>query len=288
MNGLLKLSIFLLKQLPLWIYYTVADFFFILTYYLIRYRRKIVRMNISRAFPTEPPVNVKAIEKRFYRHFADYIVESAAMIKMTKSDYQKRFRFVNVDLLDAFLKKGRNVLIAAGHYGNWEWLSSLPLFSEGMVYAVYKEQSNRFINSAMFFARGKNGMKLLSYPLIYKEVLALPPGKSVAVYMLADQRPKMENKANWIEFMNQDITCFRGLGNLNKAMQGIVLFAQILKRKRGHYDIKFIQLYPEDMDDTSGDWLTRKYFKSLEENIRIDPAFYLWSHNRWKFVKPVR
>jgi len=243
-------------------------------------------MNISRAFPSESPVNTKSIEKRFYHHLADYMVESAAMIRMTKSDYSKRFRFVNIDLFDEALKQGKNVLIATGHYGNWEWMGCLPLFSENSIYAVYKEQSNRFINSVMLYAREQHGIRLLPYPGVYKEILSLPPGKSVAVLMLADQRPKMENRARWIEFMNQDVTYFRGLDNIYKAMKGVAFYVQIQKIKRGHYTIEFIPLKPQPLEDNSGEWLSKRYFKALEENIRIDPAFYLWSHNRWKFVKP--
>lgn len=286
MSYLLKLSYFLLTLLPLAVYYFFADCIFILIYYFLRYRRNVVKKNISRAFPSKTPENKKSIEKKFYRHLADYMVESAAMVRMTKSDYATRFRFVNIDLFDSALKQGKNVLLASGHYGNWEWICCLPLFSKNTVYAVYKEQSNRFINAAMLYAREKNGMRLLSYPRVYKEILALPQGNSVAVYMLTDQRPKMENKAHWIEFMNQQITYFRGLENLNKAMQGAVFYAQILKTKRGHYTIEFIPLEPRPLEDTSGEWLTKRYFKALEENIRIDPAFYLWSHNRWKFIRP--
>jgi len=286
MNQLLNLSFFLLKLLPLRVYYVVADFFFFLTYYIIRYRRKVVRKNISRAFPSENPANAKSIEKRFYRHLADYMVESAAMVRLTRSDYSRRFKFGNIDVLNSILSRGKNVLLATGHYGNWEWMCSLPFYSEHTVFAVYKEQRNRFINSAMLYSRKKNGMRLLSYPAVYREILTMQPEKNIAVLILADQRPKMENKAHWIEFMNQDITYFRGLENLNKALQGVTLYVRILKKKRGYYTIDFIPLTPEPAEDNTGEWLTKKYFKALEETIKLDPAYYLWSHNRWKFVKP--
>lgn len=286
MKRLTDFSFFLLKLLPFPVYYFIADFLFYLIYYVIRYRRSIVRKNITQAFPTKNLDNVRSIEKNFYLHLADYIVESVAMARMTESDFLKHFHYINLELFDTFLKQGKNVLLVTGHYGNWEWMGSLTLFSKNLIYAVYKEQSNRFINSAMLYSREKFGMHLLPYPRLYKEILSMPPDKRVGVIILADQRPAMDNKGQWIEFMNQQITYFRGLENLHKVMKGVVLYTQVLKTSRGNYTVEFIPLTPNPPEENSGDWLTKKFFKALEENIRIDPAYYLWSHNRWKFVKP--
>ena len=30
------------------------------------------------------------------------------------------------------------------------------------------------------------------------------------------------------------------------------------------------------------DEITRRFFKMLEDTIRREPAYYLWTHNRWK------
>jgi len=286
MKKLFNFFFFPLKILPFTVFYFIADCLFFLIYYGIKYRRDIVNKNISRAFPDENPVNIKSIEKKFYHHLADYIIESVAMAGMTKSAFSKRFRYINLDLFDAAIKQGNNVLLVAAHYGNWEWLGSLTLFSKNTIYAVYKEQTNRFIDSAMLYSREKFGVRCLPYPQVYKEILSLTPEKSVGVLILADQRPTMDKKGQWIEFMNQQITYFRGLENLHKVMHGVVLYTQIVKTKRGSYAVEFIPLNPQPLEDNSGEWLTKRYFNAIEKNIRIDPAFYLWSHNRWKFIKP--
>jgi KDO2-lipid IV(A) lauroyltransferase len=286
MKKLLRLCYFLLSHLPICFYYFVADCFFYTTYYAIGYRRKIVRKNITGAFPEKSIDEVKSLEKRFYRHLADYIVESAAMIRLKKEDYARRYRFINLEAISDGLTSGKNVILVAGHYGNWEWICSIPLFLGEKAIALYKEQSSRTINEAMLYGREKNGMSLLTYPNLFREILRTR-GKSVfTLFLLADQRPRQDQKTEWIEFLNQPVTYFRGLENLCREMDGVVFFSQIIKVKRGHYTMEFIPMVSEEGARLSGSHLTKTYFKMLEENISIDPAFYLWSHNRWKFQKP--
>jgi len=286
MKKLLCFLFFFIKLLPILFFYFVADCLFLLVFYVVRYRRALVRKNITSAFPSYNDQEIRNTEKRFYRHLTDYMVESAAMIRLNKKDYAKRFQFINLDYYHSFLDKGKNVLLISGHYGNWEWTCCLPLFSKYPIYAVYQAQSSRFFDEAMLIAREKNGMLLISYSRIYKTILMLQPGNTVAVYLLADQRPEMEKKPNWIEFLNRPVTYFRGLENLDKVMDGVVLYLEILKSKRGHYTVEFIPLKIDSDSSNEAGLLTRKYFEKLENNIRIDPAYYLWSHNRWKFLKP--
>ena len=286
MKKLLDFWSLLLRNLPLGVYYFVADCFFYTTYYGVGYRRNIVRRNISMSFPEKTVPELRTIEKRFYRHLADYIVESAAMIRLKKEDYERRYRFLNPEIISESMKSGKNVLLVTGHYANWEWMNSLPLLISDNTYALYQEQSNKLINEAMLQSREKFGMKLMTYPGIYREILNSKGKKVILLLMLADQRPKMDHKAEWIEFLNQPVTFFRGLENLQRELKGAVFYTQITKIKRGHYTVDFIPIIPPDGDDSAENWLTKAYFKILEKNISIDPAYYLWSHNRWKFRKP--
>lgn len=56
--------------LPLRILYILSDLLYPLVYYIGRYRLHIVRKNLKNAFPQNTPQERKAIERRFYRHFA--------------------------------------------------------------------------------------------------------------------------------------------------------------------------------------------------------------------------
>ena len=65
--------------------------------------------------------------KKFYRYFADNIAESFKMSAMSPEEMGRRMRFTNVESVNTVLRQGTSVALYLGHYGNWEWVSSMPL-----------------------------------------------------------------------------------------------------------------------------------------------------------------
>ena len=59
----------LFSRLPLWMLYRISDLLFLLVYFVVRYRRKVVRENLSRSFPDRSKQERRLIERRFYRFF---------------------------------------------------------------------------------------------------------------------------------------------------------------------------------------------------------------------------
>ena len=67
---------FLLSLIPLPVLYVVSDVLYFPLYYVVRYRRKIVRKNLEGSFPEKTPEEIVRIEKKFYRFFCDCVVEN--------------------------------------------------------------------------------------------------------------------------------------------------------------------------------------------------------------------
>ena len=61
-----------ISLLPFWALYCIADFEYLMMYHVIRYRRGIVRKNLTTSFPEMSATEIKTIEKNFYRWFCDY------------------------------------------------------------------------------------------------------------------------------------------------------------------------------------------------------------------------
>ena len=61
--------------LPLRILYFFSDIYFYLIYYLLKYRRRVVRANLQHAFPEKDLSEIIKIEKRYYRHLCDFFVK---------------------------------------------------------------------------------------------------------------------------------------------------------------------------------------------------------------------
>ena len=69
-----------------------------------------------------------------------------------------------------------------------------------------------------------------------------------------------------------------------KRLDLALTYLHIEKVKRGHYTAEFIPL-ADDPQKYEEFTLTDKYFHLLEEQIRDQPEYYLWSHKRWKHAK---
>ena len=124
---LLHALVYLVSLLPLWFLYGLSDLFFLLAYYLIRYRRRIVRSNLCGSFPEKTEREIVAIERRFYRFFCDYMVETVKLCSMSDREMRRRMRFAGVEqMVGALEREGKLfAFIYLAHYGNWEWVSSL-------------------------------------------------------------------------------------------------------------------------------------------------------------------
>ena len=67
-------------------------------------------------------------------------------------------------------------------------------------------------------------------------------------------------------------------------MNNAVFYVEMSRPKRGYYTATY-KLITHEPNTLPADDITRRFFCLLEETIRQEPAFYLWSHNRWKRTK---
>ena len=69
--GLLRI----LSRLPLRVHYFLADVVFVVVYYVVRYRRRLVRRQLADCFPEKSVGERREIERRFYHTLCDYVAE---------------------------------------------------------------------------------------------------------------------------------------------------------------------------------------------------------------------
>lgn len=279
----LRLMIQFLTLMPFSFFYGTSTFVYYIMYYILGYRKEVVCKNLRNAFPDKTTNELRYLRREFYKHLADYLVEAVANFHMKIRDFDARYKLTNTELLDSYANEGINVILAPGHYGNWEWVSYLVLKINFTCVAIYKKQSNQFVDELILHSRGKYGLLLYQYHDAYKYLLNNQDKVPICLYFAADQRPAKRAKVTWVNFLNQPTAAFRGLDSLHRKTKGVVLYVHTRKVKRGFYEVEFRPLNKPGEVDMVPD-LTKRYFTALEENIKEDPRFYLWSHNRWKFT----
>jgi KDO2-lipid IV(A) lauroyltransferase len=87
--------IFLLSLLPLWVLYLLSDFIFLIIFYVMKYRRRLVFKNMSDSFPNKSEEEIRVLERRFYHWFCDYLVESIKLLTISKQQLKRRMVFMS-------------------------------------------------------------------------------------------------------------------------------------------------------------------------------------------------
>jgi KDO2-lipid IV(A) lauroyltransferase len=272
-----------LARLPFGFLYFISDIFFVLVYYVIGYRKEVVMQNLQKSFPEKTQEEIFAIRKEFYRHFCDLIIESIKSVGMSKEDFMQRYQVVNMEFLLTYGEKKQSVIFLSSHHSNWEWVCFLPsLITEYFtVYAVYKPLSNTHFDQYVKATRQKHSATLIAMKETFRIILAAYQQKQViATWMAADQTPSKE-AAHWVEFLHQDTPFFHGYETLARKTKQAVLFLDIQKVKRGHYRLEILPIY-DNLDEVPPFAVVEKYAQLTEQQIKRQPAYWLWSHKRWK------
>lgn len=281
---LLRFLLNVLACLPFGVLYGLSSVVYVLLYYVLRYRREIVRRNLTECFPEKSPAEIRRIERRFYRNFADQIMETCKMSGMSLEQMSRRMRFVNIDEVNASLRDHRSVALFMGHYGNWEWVSSMPLHleKEALAAQVYHKLRNKSFDRLMSENRtvfGATGIEMRKTARFIKQLA--DEGRSSIIGFIADQSPKWREVRDFLPFLHHETPVLTGTEKIVKHFGFEAWFVDICKVRRGYYEARFIKMHPEPKSLKDFE-LTGIYFNMLEEIIRRHPELYLWSHNRFK------
>lgn len=276
---------YVISILPFFIIHILSDILYLLAFYIIGYRKKVVIDNLTAAFPEKTPNEIHLIAKKYYRHLADLIFENIATLTMNEKNHHKRYRYKNPQILHDLYNENRNVILMTAHYGNWEWQTIFPKVFKHKQYAVYKSLNNRYFNDLVIRFREKFGTKTVNMTEVLKTAIKISKGTEPSViYSLSDQSPRKREIRFWTKFLNLDTAFYTGNEKIAKKYNFAVVYMSIQKVKRSFYEIEF-RLVTKNPKTTAEAEITNSYVSHLENDIKNNPEFWLWSHRRWKYKK---
>lgn len=284
----LKSLIKMLSHIPFGVLYVLSDILFFPFYHIIRYRRKIVRKNLTESFPDKSEKEIVEIEKRFYHSFIDVALESCKLMTISPEEISRHMKFTNVEIANEDLEQGKSVSLFMGHYGNWEWVTSLSLtLYKGAVLAqIYRRLRNKAMDRIMREVRERMGSRCVEMRETVRFMAhEKAEGRPCIIGFIADQSPKHRDSKYFVEFMNHNVPVQTGTEKATKHFGYKALFVGMKRVRRGYYECELTPLHdnPETLPDFE---LTDLYFKRLEREIKERPELYLWTHNRFKYAKP--
>ena len=272
---------------PMRVHYFMSDIFYILIYRVAGYRRRIVRQNLTSAFPEKGEQEIKQIERKFYHWFCDYFVETIKMMTISDAEMRRRMVFKGTDEINRLVEEGVSCAIFLGHYCNWEWISTLPLsISDKSVCAeLYHPIENPDFDRLFLYIRQRFGSVCIPMEETLRHIVKYQrEGRPLVIGYIADQKPNWRNIHLWTPFLNHNTPVFTGSERIIKRTRQAVFYGDVSRPRRGYYEceIKLMEEHSEAIPDYQ---LTERYIQELERTIRRDPALWLWSHDRWSRTK---
>lgn len=277
---------YLVSKLPYRALYVISDIANLVLYHIVRYRRDIVRRNITSAFPEKSLEECISIERGFYKWFCDYFVETVKLMSVSRQELLSRIEFRGIDKIEECFDRGQTCAGILGHYGNWELLSATGLVikkhPEAVIGLIYHPLRSQLFDRLFINMRQSMGGVCVPKKDILRYLVSFRSQNLMNLFgYIADQAPRYRNIHLWLPFLNHDTPVFTGAERIMRKMNNAVFYIDVERPERGKYiyTFKLMTDKPGEMPEFD---ITKKFFVMLEQTIRREPRFYLWSHNRWK------
>lgn len=267
--------------LPLPWLYLFSDFIYFVIYRCVGYRRKVVRANLVSAFPSRSETEIVAIEKEYYRFLGDVIVETVKLLQISPTEMKRRVEVVNPDVVAQTVAAGRSAVLLLGHYGNWEWVQEISRCFGPEVFraSIYRPLASPLWEEVYRKIRSRWHVDIIPQAAAVRTLLR-PENRPWICGFIADARPRSVEADAVVEFLNHPTAFIYGPEVLGRKVGADYFFLEMERVSRGRYRIVFHPLRPDAAPAPYPH--LREFWKEFEKVVGRKPAYWLWSHKRWK------
>ena len=272
------------KRIPFGLVKYIGLFLAFLSQYVIRYRTKLVRENLRRAFPEYDENKIRQLIKEVYINFTYLWVEWLQSERFTWEFAQKNCVVENFDVVDRAVAQNKGLVLFSGHLGNFEWVARYVQHRHGKLTGIMRRMHNRDIND--FAVRFRQG---LGFGVVYTDgafqkcLQILAEGGNLGV--AGDQ--DAHEKGVFVDFFGIPSSTPVGAAMFHLKGGAPIVFAAGIREKWGKFRLIFEEVpVPEnkDVNDDNIYRITQATTSLLEKYIRRSPGQYFWTHRRWKTI----
>ncbi len=277
--------VWLFALIPYWLLYRISDLLYIVIFHIVGYRKETVYNNLQIAFPEKSKQEIDQIARKFYRHFSDFLLEMIKCIRISRKVFDERCKHINPEILHDLAARNKNFAMVSAHYNNWEMMVNAANQLPHELIVIYRPLKSKISDKLIKYMRTRYGLTMTPMDHIFREALKRKSeNRLFGVWFLADQRPP-KNSRFWTRFLNREAAFFEGVEKISKKLDLAVVFLDMQKVKRGYYEARYELLY-ENTANVPDNEITLTCVRKMEEEIRQNPEFWLWSHKRFKHVRP--
>ena len=246
-----------------------------------RYTR-IARRNLQLAFPEFDEARCAKCIDGCFRNIAGVLVAVAKFPSITKANVGRWIRYEGFEHFEAALRRGKGVIFATGHLGNWELSAYAHALLSAPMSFVVRPLDNPLLDRVSIRYRTLSGNRVVSRRESARPLLQMLRANQ-AVGILADQNTT-EDRGIFVNFFGVPACVDAGLAKLAAHTGASIIpgFA-VWSDEEERYALKFyapIEAAGDQVKDTQA------VQDALEQAIREYPDQWLWIHRRWKTRPP--
>jgi len=277
---LIVILLYPIAWLPLCCLGVFARVLFFLSYRVFGYRKQVISTNLRNAFPEKSDDSIRELTKKFYKSFSDVLVEYLILWRIPTSKTEKYFKIKNPEVFEKY--KDRPIIFVIGHFNNWEWYSLLPFFTNHNILGIVKPIRSINFEKLITKIRSHHGIDVILKRNTLREILNRVKANIPSLSIFAGDQIPTANEINfWTTFLNQETPIYLGAEKIAKKINGVVIYAEMLRVKRHYYEVN-LQVITDNPKKEPDYHITLKHVAALEKTILKQPESWLWSHRRWK------
>jgi KDO2-lipid IV(A) lauroyltransferase len=249
---------------------------------LLRYRRKIILENISRAFPEKDEDARERLALEACQHLVRTLLEFLRIPKYQRAGLESMVRFEGIENFDIARAKGKGVLCLSGHLGSFELCVAAVARRAKPVNLLVKPFPpgvDRFVN------RIRRNAEL---GVIYADGALRPIIRALknheAVVFVLDQNAT-RNIGVFVDFFGEPACTMSALATLAVRTGAAVIAATPYRDGEGRHVLQVHPEIPLEEKATREETvvhMTQVYTRFIEDAIRRHPAQWFWTHKRWR------
>ena len=240
--------------------------------------RRIAGRNLALAYPDRDAAWRRRTVDGVFESIGRLLVAFARFPGITKANVAEWIRYEGFEHYLAAKERGKGVLFATAHLGNWEFSAYAHALLTEPMNVVVRPLDNLLIDEIVERRRALSGNKLLSKRDFARSIFrALRSNEPVGI--LVDQNSSAENGA-FVPFFGIPACANLTFAKLAARSGAAVIpgFAVWNERER-RYVLRFypaLEITGDAVEDTC------RIQGAIEAAIRETPDQWLWIHRRWK------
>lgn len=230
---------------------------------------------------------LKKIAHDCFVFFGENIFDLIKLSNLKEEEKSKLITVEGEENLQEALQEGKGVILFSAHYGAWE-IAPLFLSKKAKLSVIARPLDNKFLENELLKLRSGLGAKVIYKHQASRQILrALRANEIVAI--LIDQNV-LRDQGVFVEFFGRQAATTPGLATFSLRTESPIIPAFCYPTRSHGYHLKILKplkiLLTENYDQDVLK-ITQLCTKIIEEQIRKNPIYWFWFHNRWK-TRPER